>query len=364
MRNTFLILCCCFQLVDLCSAVGQDSVLSLMQKGDKGKWGIQLDLQEKQTFDPSNFKVYTTKEWSAQHQAGQAIAGRTEQLSEQSWAFIPHFPFTEGMEYVAFYPGVKLLKVQIPKADYPLTDVIAIYPNQDTIPENLLKMYLYFSAPMSVGNSYKHLHWYSGKGDTLNLPFLQLEPELWNEDRTRLTLWLDPGRVKRDLIPNQLLGGPLVNGEHYVLQVDQGWKDRQGNPIKNEMVVQFAVGRLDRNKPKPNSWKLLQPSAAGQNPLILQMGDILDYALLQHTITVWSSQEQQIAGRVQVNQEQTEWHFYPDLPWASGDYYIKIDSKLEDLAGNNLNRLFDVDLQTQKQENEPQAYHYLPFTIK
>ena len=33
--------------------------------------------------------------------------------------------------------------------------------------------------------------------------FLELENELWNPEHTQLTLWLDPGRIKRDLIPNQ-----------------------------------------------------------------------------------------------------------------------------------------------------------------
>lgn len=363
MRFSFRILCCCFQLLALCPVVGQDAALSLVRKAGEEKWGIQLNLHQEQRFDPSAFKIYTANEWLNQHQAGQAIAGRTVQHSAQSWVFSPYFPFTGGMEYVAFYPGVSLLRFQIPKADHPLTDVIAIYPNRDTIPANLLKMYLYFSAPMSVGNSYKHLHWFSINGDTLNLPFLQLEPELWNEDRTRLTLWLDPGRVKRDLVPNQLLGAPLVKGESYALQVDQGWKDRNGNAIKSEKTFYFTVGRSDRNQPTPDSWKLRQPSAEGRDPLILQLGEILDYALLQHTITVWGGPDQRISGRVEIHQNQTEWHFYPDSPWTSGDYRIMIDAKLEDLAGNNLNRLFDVDLRIQKQKTAPKAYHFLQFTI-
>ena len=39
--------------------------------------------------------------------------------------------------------------------------------------------------------------------------FLDLQPELWNAEGTVLTLWLDPGRIKRDLIPNKELGIPL-----------------------------------------------------------------------------------------------------------------------------------------------------------
>ena len=47
--------------------------------------------------------------------------------------------------------------------------------------------------------------------------FLTLETELWNADHTELTLWLDPGRIKKDLIPNQKLGIPIKNGNSYEL---------------------------------------------------------------------------------------------------------------------------------------------------
>ena len=43
-------------------------------------------------------------------------------------------------------------------------------------------------------------------------------------------------------------------------------------------------------------------------------------------------------------QRRSELIFKPDLDWKVGDYELLIDSKLEDLAGNNLNHLFDKDL--------------------
>jgi len=41
---------------------------------------------------------------------------------------------------------------------------------------------------------------------------------------------------------------------------------------------------------------------------------------------------------------ETQLVFTPALPWKSGHYSITVMSILEDLAGNNLNHLFDVDL--------------------
>jgi len=40
---------------------------------------------------------------------------------------------------------------------------------------------------------------------------------------------------------------------------------------------------------------------------------------------------------------ETRWEFLPEQPWQTGDYRIEINSALEDLAGNKLNRLFDFD---------------------
>ena len=146
--------------------------------------------------------------------------------------------------------------------------------------------------------------------------------------------------------------------------MDKDWKDKFGNPIRDGKAFRFAVGNADRQKPIPRLWELREPSNGSSEPLVLQFDEVLDYALLQHTITIWNQQNQSIKGRVEIVQKQKEWHFYPDLPWASGEYRIMIDSKLEDLAGNNLNRLFDVDLQAQDQTPSSEAYHYRQFTIQ
>jgi hypothetical protein len=37
------------------------------------------------------------------------------------------------------------------------------------------------------------------------------------------------------------------------------------------------------------------------------------------------------------------WTFTPKLPWLAGDYTLRVGGALEDLAGNNVVRVFDVD---------------------
>jgi len=48
-------------------------------------------------------------------------------------------------------------------------------------------------------------------------------------------------------------------------------------------------------------------------------------------------------GNVSISEMETRWEFVPEQPWQSGDYRIEVDTALEDLAGNKLNRVFDVD---------------------
>lgn len=50
-----------------------------------------------------------------------------------------------------------------------------------------------------------------------------------------------------------------------------------------------------------------------------------------------------VAGTVSVDRDETEWRFTPAVPWHAGAYTIVVRTTLEDLAGNHINRAFDVD---------------------
>ena len=44
-------------------------------------------------------------------------------------------------------------------------------------------------------------------------PFLPVDGELWNADRTRYTVFFDPGRQKRGILPNREMGFSLAAGQ-------------------------------------------------------------------------------------------------------------------------------------------------------
>jgi hypothetical protein len=76
---------------------------------------------------------------------------------------------------------------------------------------------------------------------------------------------------------------------------------------------------------------------------VLDFPEPLDYALLQHTLEV-KGPGGGVAGSIAVERDETQWRFTPQRAWQAGDYNIVVQTSLEDLAGNQIGRLFDVDV--------------------
>ena len=86
------------------------------------------------------------------------------------------------------------------------TRIEQVYPSTDTLPANTLKLYIYFSAPMRRGEAWQHIRLLDEHGAPVELPFLEIDQELWDPTNTRLTVLFDPGRIKRGLVPLQRIG--------------------------------------------------------------------------------------------------------------------------------------------------------------
>jgi hypothetical protein len=95
--------------------------------------------------------------------------------------------------------------------------------------------------------------------------------------------------------------------------------------------------------PNPADWKLNPPSAATRDALTILFPEPMDHGLLGRVIAVVRDGEP-LPGRVRISDEERCWQFTPDGPWTSGEYCVTVQTILEDLAGNNLKRPFEVDL--------------------
>lgn len=282
-------------------------------------------------------------------------------------SFTPQFPLDPGVTYRATYRfGGETASASflIPKAaPAPSTEVTHIFPTASVLPENELKVYIHFSAPMSRGGALRWIHLVADDGTEVKLPFLRLEEELWDAQNTRLTVLFDPGRIKRGLVPNAQMGLALREGHRYTMKIDPGWPDARGIPLKAGFAKTFTVGPPDRTPLDVKQWKIAAPAAGTRQALAVDFPEPIDAALLNRVIEVKDSQGKPVPGAISVEREETRWSFTPAAAWRAGGYRLDVPGLLEDLAGNQIDRAFDVDvIEHPEQQRAPKIYT-LPFTV-
>lgn len=282
-------------------------------------------------------------------------------------SFRPAFPFAPGVGYRAiFHPPdggapVEQSFAGVPKPTNPVARVLQIYPTADVLPSNQLRLYIYFSAPMSRREASQHIHILDGNGKLLPNVFLPAE-ELWDPNFERLTMTFDPGRIKRGLTSNERIGPPIAPGKRYTLVIDRDWPDARGVPMVEGFRKSFTGGPPDRTAPDPKQWKLSAPRAGTLAPLIVSFPQPMNYPLLQRMLQV-SSSKGDLAGTVAIDRHETRWMFTPRSPWTAGTYRLVADTGLEDLAGNHIGQLFDIDVFHRVTEHITTNSIALPFTI-
>ena len=305
----------------------------------------------------------------------------THLVADDRVIFIPRFPFLEGTVYTAWLnlpllhafldPGSDPGKLKLVNQVFEVPETTGlspgkvdhIFPSGDTLPENLLKIYLHFNHPMREGVALKHIHLLDGDGHIVEEPFLVIEQELWDSNRKRLTLWFDPGRIKRHLVPHRKKGMPLKEGTHYTLKVDSTWEDAYGRKLGVEYRKQFVAGTSDRSCPDPNLWELELPAHHSHQGLVINFPEPLDHGLLQRSIQVFSEQGELVEGTVSIARDEKLWELLPEIPWQPGEYTIRIHTRLEDLAGNNLNRLFDTAPESRVTIEHKKNHYFIRFRI-
>ncbi len=257
----------------------------------------------------------------------------------------------------------KTFRLNKPNID-PSTVVTQVYPSSNSLPENLLKFYVHFSAPMSQGNVYTHIHLYDSKDRKIALPFLELGEELWNPSGTRITILFDPGRIKKGLLPRENEGPVLIQGKSYKLTIESDWPDASGTPLKESFTKTFSVTSPDNKIPSPNHWTVNAPKSGTKDPLMVDFSEPLDHALISRLIWIETSAQKFIEGSIAIKNSEEYWIFNPKEPWEPGDYKIVIETKIEDLAGNTVVRPFEVDRLESPKEKTNEGFLRINFTIK
>ena len=282
--------------------------------------------------------------------------------------FTPMFPLDAGRQYqVAFTPpnGAAIVSaVGLAGRDAtPATTVSEVYPTAGVVPENQLRLYIHFSAPMGLKGGLPYIHLLDERGEAVKDPFLPLDTEFWNDDRTRYTVFFDPGRQKRGIAPIAAMGRSLTAGKTYTLVVDAEWLDGNGLELKAPFRRTFKVGPADLKPLDPNSWTIHPPAAGSRDPLTVMFPEALDHGLLLRAMGV-AAAGSAVPGDVVVGARELQWSFTPRAAWKPGGYDIVAFAMLEDLAGNRIGRPFEVDQFDRSDRAAEPEKTLIPFLVR
>jgi hypothetical protein len=282
--------------------------------------------------------------------------------------FTPRYPLQPGVSYrvTLDVPGQQTIvqRFIIPKRETkPTTVVEHVFPSSSLLPENQLKFYIHFSSPMSRGEAYRRIHLLDENGSPVELPFLELSQELWDQDGGRFTLYFDPGRIKSGLVPHNQSGMPIREGRKYTLVIDREWHDGNGETLKEGFRKSFSVGPAERHAIELSAWKIAAPKAGTSVPVTLEFPRPLDRALLEHEITVIDRSGDRIEGSIEIDRDESRWRLAPGASWKAGTYTLRVGALLADLAGNMVGRPFEIDA-LDNEKNRGQTVEFLFFEVQ
>lgn len=213
-------------------------------------------------------------------------------------------------------------------------------PNLVTIPANTLRFYLTFSQPMARGQVRTAIQLVRSDGSVIDNAFLNLDVELWDHGQQRLTLILDPGRIKQGVGPNTRSGAPLKAGETYSVVVSGAMKNADGQPMGTPKVIAFHVGPALRSALAPAKWKLDLPGGQSLDPLVITFDRAMDIGSTARLLWIEEPIGRRVVGRVRT--DGLTWRIQPTSSWAPGAYRLVLDPGLEDVAGNTIRSAFDA----------------------
>jgi len=322
----------------------------------------------------------STEQWSsllrvAVDDTSPAVLGEYA-VADRALRFTPFFPLDPGRQYrVRFDParlpdgaGATLAMLEatvgLPALDAePSTTVARVFPSGDEVPENLLRMYVEFSAPMGRRSGVDHIALLDANGQKIEGAVLPLDYALWSPDHRRFTVLLDPGRVKLGILPNREAGRPLETTRAFTLVIGRDWRDANGLPLAEEYRRELRVGPADEHPIDPSAWEVSPPAAGGRGELVVRFPEPLDHGLLMRALGV-RLEDEPVTGEITVDGGETTWRFTPEAAWRPGSYELLALDILEDPAGNQIGRAFEVDNPDAVSQGPSAETVTIPFSVR
>ena len=216
------------------------------------------------------------------------------------------------------------------------------YPSGPSVPENLLRIELRFSRPLREPLPMDRVKLIGENGQALQDVFLDLP--LPNPDATRVTLLLNPARVKSGVGANLAIGRALHFGSTVTLVVDDPALAR---PLRKT----WRVTGPDTEGPNPALWTFDRPTRGTRLPMVVHL-DRPIASSSEALIAVRGPDNRRVAGVARLENGESTWQFTPAHVWRTGTYAVVTHPELEDPAGNRPCAPFEATRVSSVQCNE------------
>ncbi len=214
---------------------------------------------------------------------------------------------------------------------------IRISPEAKVLPANTLRFYIHFPRPGEAHFDRDQLCLLDDKEQVVHDPFLVLSQELWSPDGRRLTVLMEPGRIKRGLGADPTHEPALVVGRTYSLVITALGQTAR-HTFRVSAPVLDAVDETD--------WRLISPTVGSLDPLVVHFDRVMDAALCDDEIGVLTPSGEVVLTSVSLASSGTTAQIIPSRPWNAGEHSLVVSERLEDVCGNRLGEALDHDLNT------------------
>jgi hypothetical protein len=212
---------------------------------------------------------------------------------------------------------------------------IRISPQAKVLPTNTLRFYIHFPRPAEAHFDRAQLWLLNEEEQVVRDPFLVLSQELWSLDGRRLTVLMEPGRIKRGLGADPSHEPALVVGRTYSLVVTALGQTARHTFRVSDPVLEAA----DETR-----WRLVSPAAGSLDPAVVHFDRVMDAALCEDEIGVLTPAGEVVQTRVSLASDGTAARLIPSHPWRAGQHRLIVSECLEDVCGNRLGEALDHDL--------------------
>ena len=214
---------------------------------------------------------------------------------------------------------------------------IRISPQANVLPANTLRFYLHFPRSAEAHFDRDHLWLLNEEERVVRDPFLILSHELWSVDGRRLTVLMEPGRIKRGLGADPSHEPALVVGRTYSLVVTA-----LGQTARHTLRVSDPVlEAVDETH-----WRLISPTVGSLDPAVVHFDRVMDAALCEDEMAVLAPSGDVVRTHVSLAPDGTAARLIPSRPWRPGEHRLVVSERLEDVCGNRLGEALDHDLST------------------